>query len=234
MTMDMDTLIQMDKQLLLALNGSDSLFGDYMAKTLTTAATWIPLYVSLFYVVVKNNDNFRRIIYILACAGLCVLFAGTVDDLLVKPLVARLRPTHDFQIGMLVDTVDGYRGGKYGFFSAHAANTFSIAVFFSLLMRSRLVTLLLVGWSLTNCWTRLYLGVHYPLDILCGLLWGGSVGTGIYFLYRYVDRRLLHSENDYVSSKYTSSGYRYSDIYIVALVLSLTLIYCILRSLILA
>ena len=232
--MDMDTIIQMDKQLLLAINGSDSLFIDYLAKTLTTAATWIPLYVSLFYVVVKNNDNFRRIICILACAGLCVLFAGTVDDLLVKPIVARLRPTHDFQIGMLVDTVDGYRGGKYGFFSAHAANTFSIAVFFSLLMRSRLVTLLLVGWSLTNCWTRLYLGVHYPLDILCGLLWGGSVGTGIYFLYRYVDRRLLHSENDYVSSKYTSSGYRYSDIYIVALVLSLTLIYCILRSLILA
>lgn len=232
--MNMDTIIQMDKQLLLAINGSDSLFVDYLAKTLTTAATWIPLYVSLFYVVVKNNDNFRRIICILACAGLCVLFAGTVDDLLVKPLVARLRPTHDFQIGMLVDTVDGYRGGKYGFFSAHAANTFSIAVFFSLLMRSRLVTLLLVGWSLTNCWTRLYLGVHYPLDILCGLLWGGSVGTGIYFLYRYVDRRLLHSENDYVSSKYTSSGYRYSDIYIVALVLSLTLIYCILRSLILA
>lgn len=232
--MDMDTIIQMDKQLLLAINGSDSLFVDYLAKTLTTAATWIPLYVSLFYVVVKNNDNFRRIICILACAGLCVLFAGTVDDLLVKPLVARLRPTHDFQIGMLVDTVDGYRGGKYGFFSAHAANTFSIAVFFSLLMRSRLVTLLLVGWSLTNCWTRLYLGVHYPLDILCGLLWGGSVGTGIYFLYRYVDRRLLHSDNDYVSSKYTSSGYRYSDIYIVALVLSLTLIYCILRSLILA
>ena len=157
--MDMDTIIQMDKQLLLAINGSDSLFVDYLAKTLTTAATWIPLYVSLFYVVVKNNDNFRRIICILACAGLCVLFAGTVDDLLVKPLAARLRPTHDFQIGMLVDTVDGYRGGKYGFFSAHAANTFSIAVFFSLLMRSRLVTLLLVGWSLTNCWTRLYLGV---------------------------------------------------------------------------
>ena len=232
--MDMDTIIQMDKQLLLAINGSDSLFIDYLAKTLTTAATWIPLYVSLFYVVVKNNDNFRRIICILACAGLCVLFAGTVDDLLVKPLVARLRPTHDFQVGMLVDTVAGYRGGKYGSFAAHAANTFSIAVFFSLLMRSRLVTLLLVGWSLTNCWTRLYLGVHYPLDILCGLLWGGSVGTGIYFLYRYVDRRLLHSENDYVSSKYTSSGYRYSDIYIVALVLSLTLIYCILRSLILA
>ena len=234
MTMDMDTLIQMDKQLLLALNGSDSLFVDYMAKTLTTAATWIPLYVSLFYVVVKNNDNIRRIICILACAGLCVLLAGTVDDMIVKPLVARWRPTHDFEIGMLVDTVDGYRGGKYGFFSAHAANTFSIALFFSLLIRSRLITVLLVAWSLTNCWTRLYLGVHYPLDILCGLLWGGSVGTGIYFLYKYAERRFSLSESAYVSSKYTSTGYRHSDIYIVALVLSLTLIYCILRSLILA
>ena len=232
--MDIEPIIQMDKQLLLALNGSSSLFVDYMAKTLTTASTWIPLYLSLIYVVIKNNDNFRRILLVIACAGLCVLLAGTVDDLFVKPSVARLRPTHDFQIGMLVDTVDGYRGGLYGFFSAHAANTFSVALFMSLLMRSGLLSSLLVAWSLTNCWTRLYLGVHYPLDILCGLLWGGSVGTGIYFLYKYAERRFSLSESAYVSSKYTSTGYRHSDIYIVALVLSLTLIYCILRSLILA
>ena len=232
--MDIEPIIQMDKQLLLALNGSSSLFVDYMAKTLTTASTWIPLYLSLIYVVIKNNDNFRRILLVIACAGLCVLLAGTVDDLFVKPSVARLRPTHDFQIGMLVDTVDGYRGGLYGFFSAHAANTFSVALFMSLLMRSGLLSSLLVAWSLTNCWTRLYLGVHYPLDILCGLLWGGSVGTGVYFLSRYVERRFSLSESAYVSSKYTSTGYRHSDLYIVALVLSLTLIYCILRSLILA
>lgn len=232
--MDWHSIIQMDKQLLLTLNGSDSLFVDYLAKSLTTAATWIPLYVSLFYVVVKNNDNFRRILFILCSAGLCILFAGTVDDLIVKPGVARWRPTHDYQIGILVDVVDGYRGGKYGFFSAHAANTFSIALFFSLLMRSRLVTLMLVGWSLTNCWTRLYLGVHYPIDILCGLLWGGIVGTGMYFLYIYADRRFCCSESDYVSSKYTSSGYKYSDLYVIALVLAVTLIYCIFRSLILA
>ena len=148
--------------------------------------------------------------------------------------VARLRPTHDFQIGMLVDTVDGYRGGLYGFFSAHAANTFSVALFMSLLMRSGLLSSLLVAWSLTNCWTRLYLGVHYPIDILCGLLWGGVVGTGMYFLYRYADRRFCCSESDYVSSKYTSSGYKYSDLYVIALVLAVTLIYCIFRSLILA
>ena len=224
----------MDKQLLLMLNGSSSLFIDYLAKTLTTASTWIPLYLSLVYVVIKNNDNFRRILMVIACAGLCVLLAGTVDDLIVKPSVARLRPTHDFQIGMLVDTVDGYRGGKYGFFSAHAANTFSVALFMSLLMRSGLLTTLLVAWSLTNCWTRLYLGVHYPLDILCGLLWGAIVATGVYFLFKYVDKKLAHCNSDYVSSKYTSTGYRYSDINVVVLVLALTLVYCILRSLVLA
>ena len=225
--MDIEPIIQIDKQLLLALNGSSSLFVDYLAKTLTTASTWIPLYLSLFYVVIKNNDNFRRILFVLACAGLCVLLAGTVDDLIVKPSVARLRPTHDLQIGMLVDTVDGYRGGKYGFFSAHAANTFSVALFMSLLMRSGLLSTLLVAWSLTNCWTRLYLGVHYPFDILCGLLWGACVATGVYFLFRYVDSKFVHGDIDYVSSKYTSTCYRYSDSCAGVLVLGLTRVYCI-------
>lgn len=232
--MDWDSIIQMDKQLLLTLNGSDSLFLDYLVKTLTTATTWIPLYLSLFCIVVKNNDNMRRILTIICCAALCVLLAGSVDDLLVKPTVARWRPTHDYQIGMLVDVVDGYRGGNYGFFSAHAANTFSIAIFFSLLIRDRLLTLILVCWSLTNCWTRLYLGVHYPLDILCGLLWGGIVGTGVYFLQSRIEKKAQHSDKGYVSTRYTSTGYNTTDSLIVAVVMALTLIYCIIRSLILA
>ena len=174
--MDFEPIIQFDKQLLLALNGSDSLFLDGLAMALTTASTWVPLYVALFYLVLKNNENVRQILLVVACAAACVLLAGTVDDTLVKPLVARWRPTHDPQIGILVDVVDGYRGGKYGFFSAHAANTFSVAVFFCLLVRSRALSVALVAWSLTNCWTRVYLGVHYPGDILCGLLWGGLVG----------------------------------------------------------
>lgn len=232
--MDWDSIIQMDKQLLLTLNGSDSLFLDYLVKTLTTATTWIPLYLSLFCIVVKNNDNMRRILTIICCAALCVLLAGSVDDLLVKPTVARWRPTHDYQIGMLVDVVDGYRGGNYGFFSAHAANTFSIAIFFSLLIRDRLLTLILVCWSLTNCWTRLYLGVHYPLDILCGLLWGGIVGTGVYFLQSRIEKKAQHSDKGYVSTRYTSTGYNTTDSLIVAVVMALTIIYCIIRSLILA
>lgn len=179
----MEEIIQFDKQLLLMVNGSDSTFLDWVVMTLTNAKTWIPLYLSLFYVVLKTNRNVREVLLIMAAAGLCVLLAGTIDDEIVKPLVARWRPTHDPQIGSIVDTVDDYRGGNYGFFSAHASNTFSIALFFSLLMRQRLLTIGLVLWSLTNCWTRLYLGVHYPGDITVGLIWGALVGYGVYRLY---------------------------------------------------
>lgn len=179
----MEEIIQFDKQLLLMVNGSDSWFMDCLILTLTNAKTWIPLYLGLFYVVLRANKNVRDIVLILAAAGLCVLLAGTIDDEIVKPLVARWRPTHDPEIGALVDIVNGYRGGNYGFFSAHASNTFSIAIFFSLLMRKRLLTVFLVGWSLVNCYTRLYLGVHYPGDITVGLLWGGFVGWFVYWLY---------------------------------------------------
>lgn len=185
----MGEIIHFDKQLLLMLNGSDSLFLDSLIMTLTTAQTWIPLYVGLFYVVIKANRNLRDILMVIAAAGLCVLLAGAVDDEIVKPLVARWRPTHDPEIGHLVDTVNGYRGGNYGFFSAHAANTFSIAIFFSLLMRQRLFTAFMVCWSLVNCYTRLYLGVHYPGDITVGLLWGGFVGWLVYRLHAQARQR---------------------------------------------
>ncbi len=179
----MEELIQFDKHLLLALNGSDSVFLDNVIMTLTTAQTWIPLYSILLVIILYNNRKFREVFLIIASAGLCVLLAGAVDDEIVKPLVARWRPTHDPEIGSLIDTVNGYRGGNYGFFSAHAANTFSLAIYFSLLFRQRLVTIFLVGWSLVNCYTRLYLGVHYPGDIMVGLLWGGLVGWSVYHLF---------------------------------------------------
>ena len=179
----MEEIIQFDKHLLLMVNGSDSLFLDSLILTLTNALTWIPLYVGLLYMVIRSNPTVRDVVLILVAAGCCVLLAGAVDDELVKPTVARWRPTHDPEIGSLVDVVNNYRGGNYGFFSAHAANTFYIAIFFSLLVRQRLLTIFLVCWSLINCYTRLYLGVHYPGDILVGLCWGGFVGWLVYRLY---------------------------------------------------
>lgn len=227
--MELEPIIQLDKQLLLALNGSDSLFLDGLAVSLTTASTWIPLYVALFYLVLKNNENVRQILLVVGCAAACVVLAGTVDDSIVKPMVARLRPTHDPDIGNLVDVVDGYRGGKYGFFSAHAANTFSIALFFSLLVRSRVLTWAMLAWSLVNCWTRVYLGVHYPGDILCGIVWGAIVGSSVYWAYCRIGMRIKVGKN-FISSQYTSSGYQHTDVNVVMLVMALSLLYCIFRS----
>ena len=226
----MEEIIQFDKQLLLMLNGSDSSYLDQVVLILTNGLTWIPLYVSLLFLVVKNNHNWRTILLIVAGAGLCVLMAGTLDDEIVKPLVARWRPTHDPQIGSLVDVVNDYRGGRYGFFSAHASNTFSIALFFSLLVRYRWLTVGLVSYSLVNCWTRLYLGVHYPGDILVGLLWGTVTAISVYSLFRFVNGRWVGNHR-YTSQGFTSSGYEYRTTFVPLLVLILTVVYAILRPL---
>lgn len=225
----LEQLIDFDRWLLLAVNGSSSLYFDGVVLTLTTAATWIPLYIALFYMVMKNNNSVSKIAFVVACGGLCYLLAGAVDDGIVKPLVARWRPTHDPVIGWQVDVVDGYRGGNYGFFSAHACNTFSLAVFFSLLVRSRLLTAALVLWSLVNCWTRLYLGVHFPGDIIVGVLWGAVVGTVVYLFYRRIEHRFSNGMK-FISSQYTAAGYLYRDIDIVVSVLVFTLVYALLRA----
>jgi undecaprenyl-diphosphatase len=227
--MDFQPIIDFDKQLLLLLNGSESLFLDSLVVTLTNAWTWVPLYISLLVVVIKNSESALKVLLIMGSAGLCVLFAGTIDDTIVKPLVGRWRPTRDPEIGLLVDIVDGYRGGNYGFFSAHAANTFSIAIFFCWLIRSRLLSIALVLWSFTNCWTRLYLGVHFPGDILVGLCWGALVGTGVYFLYRHFSARFVWTTS-YTSLAYTKTGFNCNDSDIPVCVLVFTLIYAVLRA----
>lgn len=220
--MTLESIIEFDQQLLLWFNGSDSLFLDRMSDMLTWGFTWPPLFLALFFLVVKNNETMPQIVLVTCCAGLCILLADGMADGIVKPLVARPRPAMDPYLKYLVDVVDGHRGSGFSFFSAHAANTMSLAVFFSMLVRNRLFTVVMVLWSLLNCWTRLYLGLHYPVDIVCGLLWGIVSGLISYMVYHKFYYKISPKIN-YISSHYTSSGYSMADIDMVVVVVAGTL-----------
>lgn len=228
--MDIESILEFDRNLLPFFNGSNSLFADSWMLVLTSGFTWIPLYLSLLYLVVKNNETMTQILLVVGCSVLCVALADGVADFVAKPLVERWRPSNDPIFKYTVSVVNGMRGTDYGFFSAHAANTFSIAVFFCCLVKSRVLGVSMVLWSLINCYTRMYLGLHYPTDILVGIAWGGIVGVAVYYLYCRIYNR-ISPKNNYVSSHYTSSGYSLDDVDVVMLVLVLTMIYTVMWAL---
>ena len=176
----LETLRHIDQTLTLFLNGSQSLFLDGVAATATQTATWIPVAVVLLYVLIRNN-NLRAVGTILLAIALSILLADQGASSVCKPLFGRLRPTHEPSIMYAIDVVNGYRGGKFGFISSHAANTFAVATLLTLLVRGRRLAIVLFGWALLNCWTRVYLGVHYVGDLASGAIWGTLVATGIYF-----------------------------------------------------
>lgn len=218
-----------DLGILQFFNGSNNIFLDQLAMVLTSGLTWVVLYVTLFCVVVRNNETMGQIALVVGGAFLCILIATGVTDGIVKPSVARWRPCNDPTIKYMIHVVDGIRLKDYGFFSAHAANTMSLAVFFSLLIRSRVLSVTLVLWSLLNCWTRLYLGVHYPSDIACGIVFGVLVGSCVYLLYRKLYRKISPNIT-YISTQYTSTGYDNDDIEAILCIIVFTIVYAILRA----
>ncbi len=227
----MQTLTDIDRSVLAFFNGSYSLFVDNLAVILTSGLTWIPLYLSLLYVVIKNNETMKQIMLVIGCVILSIVLSDGVADFIVKPMVERLRPSNDPLIKYTVNVVEGIRGNSYSFFSAHASNTFCIAMFFSLLVRNKVFVVTMVSWSLINCWTRMYLGLHYPSDILVGLIWGGVSGSLAYYIYIKSYLR-IYKDFNYISSRYTSTGYNRFDADIVLLVLILTLLFAITKALI--
>ena len=231
--MDFSKIQDMDMQVLSLFNGSDNIMLDQMVQILTSGLTWIPLYVMLFFVVMRNNETMGQIALVVGSAIFCVLFADGLVDGIIKQLAERWRPSNDPTFKYMVQVVDDIRLKGYSFCSAHAANTMSLAVFFSLLIRSKMLTITLVIWSLINCWTRLYLGVHYPSDILCGMIIGIVVGILVYLLYYKIYLRISPKIN-YISNQYTSTGYDHDDIDKAMVILMLTLVYVVTRSVVMA
>lgn len=220
--MDTNTIIDLDKYILLAINGSDSIFWDGCMKVYTTISIWIPLIFMLLYLLIKNNNikNFFLLLFIIV---LVVGLSDSISSSLCKPFFERWRPTRDPGLMFLVDVVDGYRGGSYGFTSSHAANSFGIVTFIILLVKNRALSVSLIIWAAMNAFTRIYLGVHYLGDILAGTFIGVTVGWSLYGLYRYILKlQKQNKHRDWVSSQYTKSGYLVSDVYLLLLVLYAT------------
>lgn len=229
--MTLESIIAVDQQVLMWFNGSNSLFLDSLVPLLTSGLTWVPLYIGLLYLVVKNNESMSQIGLVVGFALLGVLLAGGVDDALVKPLVGRLRPCNDPMIKSRLTLLGGTLEQSYSFFSAHAANTMSLAVFLCFLVRDKLFNTFIISWSLVNCWTRLYLGVHYPSDVIVGMAYGGLVGFGVYVLFYKIYNKLNPNLN-YISSQYTSTGYAKTDIDVVIAILVITIAVLIIGALI--
>ncbi len=218
---NLEQLIDIDKQLLLAMNGSDSLFWDGVMQVYTTTIIWIPFALALVYLLIKNNNLMNFIVLLVMCA-LVIALADGITSTICKPLFARFRPTHDPEIMYMVDVVNNYRAYKYGFMSSHAANSFGIAVFVILLVKNRLLSVSVVLWALLNCYSRIYLGVHYPGDIICGAFVGILCGVLVYKFYSYIRDKMRSGSRGWISDNYTKSGYSVSDIHFMLMVLYAT------------
>ena len=228
--MDIQQFIGFDQELLLKLNGSDSLFWDGFMWIATSTSTWIPWAVVLLYVIIRNN-KLKETFLILGLLALTITLTDQTASGFCKPFFARFRPTQDPELMFQIDIVNGYRGGMYGFVSSHAANTFGVAILLSLIMRSWKLTTILFSWAFLNAYSRIYLGVHYPGDILFGTFIGLIIGTLIYLLYKYLQNKILLPPS-YISNQYTSTGYLNSDISLIHTVFFLTLFYIMIGGII--
>jgi len=189
-------LEQLDQQLFLFLNSANSPFWDKVMFFLSMKVVWAPLYlVILIYLGKKYKRKFRIII-------LFVILAVALTDqtaLIIKYSFDRLRPCHEPSLQGLVHMVKGECGGKFGFVSSHAANSFNVALLSLMFIKKRWYSVSIIFWAAIVSYSRIYLGVHYPGDVLFGAILGALIGWSVYMMYRRTDNRVL-SKYDYFNS----------------------------------
>jgi undecaprenyl-diphosphatase len=180
---------RLDQQLFLFLNSLNSPFWDQVMYAISTKIIWAPLYLAiLVYLGIKYKKKFLVILLFIILA---IILSDQSSVQLFKNVFHRLRPCHEPSLEGLVHLVKGECGGLYGFVSSHASNSFNIALLSLLFIKKRWYTISMILWASIIGYSRIYLGVHYPGDVICGSILGAFVGWGVYKLYELTDKKIL-------------------------------------------
>ena len=187
----METIEEIDRQLFFFINEKHNQWLDNLMPLISSTWFWIPLYLVLAYIICKSKKE--KIVSIFICITLVLVLSDQTANF-IKKGIQRYRPSHNTEIQHQVHIVDNYTGGQFGFVSSHAANVFSIATFVILLLynkKNKFKLMLLPIWALLVSYSRIYLGVHYPLDIIGGAFVGIYWALTIYFAYSKFSLRFL-------------------------------------------
>ena len=180
-----DKILPFERDLFLALNGSGSAFWDNAMWTFTSIVAWVPILLFVFYIAFRNK-MFKEGFLVLISIVLVIFLSVYLSASFFKPFFKRFRPTHHPDFKDIVNIVNSFRGGQYGFISGHATNSFGIAMFISLLFKNKYVTSSIFFWALLNSYSRIYLGVHFISDIVAGLFFGSLIGLLVYEIYAWI------------------------------------------------
>ena len=179
----LELLKNIDTQLFIFLNGINSPFWDKIMWWISETTSWIPLYlIIVIYIIYKFRWKAAISLVFIAIA---VTLADQISVHGFKEVFQRLRPCHTTELTDIVHLVKNKCGGKYGFVSSHAANTFAVAIFLSRLIKNKNFSIFIFTWATIVSYSRIYLGVHFPLDILAGALLGSVIGYSVYLLHNF-------------------------------------------------
>lgn len=172
----LETLQNIDAEIFLFFNSVHCSFFDSFMSLYSGRFIWIPMYAALLIVMLRRYP-LSKVIFLLVGIALSITLADQICSSVIRPVFERLRPSNLANpLSEFTHIVNGYRGGAYGFPSCHAANSFALAVFSAVLLRRRSFTFFIVLWAVINCYSRIYLGVHYPGDLLVGAVIGSLIG----------------------------------------------------------
>ena len=176
------TLDSLDTQLFTWLNSFHSPFFDTLMWTLSAKETWIPLYICI--TVLLFVKNWKQALIILLTMAICITLADQISSTVIKEVVARPRPSHNDVLTGTIHILNNYRGSPFGFVSSHAANTFAFITLLAMIIRNHYFMIVGTVWASAVTYSRIYLGVHYPGDIIGGIAVGVLSAMAAYTLYK--------------------------------------------------